>query len=272
MRCEIGPDANPPCKRCKHSGIECQFEKPQREANLSAEAGEYVWLNQSGYQPKDLTPLKGAYGHLRVTSASSGRTTRHFGLRREKSSASSDSSSISLVAPHLTGVPIRNLKVVREPPRLSRGVHLDHFLPITQAIVIRCHPCQQRTHLNSVRTIPILLHILLTGRPNPYMDGHLDCLLCIRHILNRCHLSGPLADQCQPPSLPFVPTRPTSHPQADDKDCTRLVRPQTSCIQITPVNSPPLKIIWRRRTMNCRRRAWKNHWKQFGNWGPSNQK
>ena len=204
-------------------------------------------------------------------SASSGKTMRHSGLRREKSSTSFDSSSISLVALHPTGVPIPNLKVVREPPQMSRGVHLGHILVITQAIVIRCHPCQQRTHLNSVRT-RILLRILLTGRPNLHIDGHLDCLLCIRHIPNRCHPSDPRADQCRPHSLPFVPTRPTSRPRADDMGCTHLGRPKMSCIQVPPVNSQPLRIIWRRRTLNCRRRAWKNHWQRFGNWGPSNQK
>ncbi|KAI0048332.1 hypothetical protein FA95DRAFT_1517530 [Auriscalpium vulgare] len=37
MRCE-GAD-NPPCRRCRHAGLECMFEKPSREASLTGEAG-----------------------------------------------------------------------------------------------------------------------------------------------------------------------------------------------------------------------------------------
>ncbi|KAL6310152.1 hypothetical protein BKA93DRAFT_757710 [Sparassis latifolia] len=37
MRCE-GAD-NPPCRRCRHAGLECLFEKPTREASLTGEAG-----------------------------------------------------------------------------------------------------------------------------------------------------------------------------------------------------------------------------------------
>ncbi|CAL1695059.1 unnamed protein product [Somion occarium] len=37
MRCE-GAE-NPPCKRCRHNGLECLFEKPTREASLTGEAG-----------------------------------------------------------------------------------------------------------------------------------------------------------------------------------------------------------------------------------------
>ncbi|THV06007.1 hypothetical protein K435DRAFT_773506 [Dendrothele bispora CBS 962.96] len=37
MRCE-GAD-NPPCKRCRNTGLECLFEKPSREATLTGEAG-----------------------------------------------------------------------------------------------------------------------------------------------------------------------------------------------------------------------------------------
>lgn len=37
MRCE-GAD-NPPCRRCRHTGLECLFEKPSREATLTGEAG-----------------------------------------------------------------------------------------------------------------------------------------------------------------------------------------------------------------------------------------
>ena len=43
MRCE-GAE-NPPCRRCRHAGLECLFEKPSREASLTGEAGlEYATL------------------------------------------------------------------------------------------------------------------------------------------------------------------------------------------------------------------------------------
>ncbi|KAJ7900168.1 hypothetical protein B0H14DRAFT_2672565 [Mycena olivaceomarginata] len=37
MRCE-GAD-NPPCRRCRNTGLDCLFEKPSREATLTGEAG-----------------------------------------------------------------------------------------------------------------------------------------------------------------------------------------------------------------------------------------
>ncbi|KAK0245668.1 hypothetical protein EDD85DRAFT_924755 [Armillaria nabsnona] len=37
MRCE-GAD-NPPCRRCRNTGLECMFERPNREATLTGEAG-----------------------------------------------------------------------------------------------------------------------------------------------------------------------------------------------------------------------------------------
>lgn len=37
MRCE-GAE-NPPCRRCRHAGLECLFEKPTREPTLTGEAG-----------------------------------------------------------------------------------------------------------------------------------------------------------------------------------------------------------------------------------------
>ena len=37
MRCE-GAE-NPPCKRCRQQSLECLFEKPNREASLTGEAG-----------------------------------------------------------------------------------------------------------------------------------------------------------------------------------------------------------------------------------------
>ncbi|KAG2023045.1 priB protein, variant 2 [Coprinopsis cinerea AmutBmut pab1-1] len=37
MRCE-GAE-NPPCRRCRNTGLECLFEKPSREASLTGEAG-----------------------------------------------------------------------------------------------------------------------------------------------------------------------------------------------------------------------------------------
>ncbi|PPQ63001.1 hypothetical protein CVT24_006107 [Panaeolus cyanescens] len=56
MRCE-GAD-NPPCKRCRHTGLECLFEKPTREATLTGEAGlEYVvpFLSNLNYCSHHLT-------------------------------------------------------------------------------------------------------------------------------------------------------------------------------------------------------------------------
>ena len=37
MRCE-GAES-PPCRRCRHTGLDCLFEKPSREATLTGEAG-----------------------------------------------------------------------------------------------------------------------------------------------------------------------------------------------------------------------------------------
>ena len=37
MRCE-GAE-NPPCKRCRQQSLDCLFEKPNREASLTGEAG-----------------------------------------------------------------------------------------------------------------------------------------------------------------------------------------------------------------------------------------
>src|SRR6266508_1465 len=43
MRCE-GAD-NPPCRRCRNTGLDCLFEKPSREATLTGEAGlEFVFV------------------------------------------------------------------------------------------------------------------------------------------------------------------------------------------------------------------------------------
>lgn len=45
MRCE-GAE-NPPCRRCRHAGLECLFEKPTREASLTGEAGlecAEIWI------------------------------------------------------------------------------------------------------------------------------------------------------------------------------------------------------------------------------------
>ena len=43
MRCE-GAE-NPPCKRCRQQSLECLFEKPNREASLTGEAGLECVLN-----------------------------------------------------------------------------------------------------------------------------------------------------------------------------------------------------------------------------------
>lgn len=47
MRCE-GAD-NPPCRRCKNTGLECLFEKPSREATLTGEAGLERMRNLEGH-------------------------------------------------------------------------------------------------------------------------------------------------------------------------------------------------------------------------------
>jgi hypothetical protein len=45
MRCE-GAE-NPPCKRCRQQSLECLFEKPNREASLTGEAGLECVLHRS---------------------------------------------------------------------------------------------------------------------------------------------------------------------------------------------------------------------------------
>jgi len=54
MRCE-GAE-NPPCRRCRHAGLDCLFEKPTREASLTGEAGlEYVPFHRiSPHRPTHL--------------------------------------------------------------------------------------------------------------------------------------------------------------------------------------------------------------------------
>jgi hypothetical protein len=55
MRCE-GAD-NPPCRRCRHTGLECLFEKPSREATLTGEAGLECAILASIYPRLYLTLL-----------------------------------------------------------------------------------------------------------------------------------------------------------------------------------------------------------------------
>ena len=71
MRCE-GAD-NPPCRRCRHAGLECLFEKPSREATLTGEAGlEYVPSNSSCLYlslSRRIRSLEGHVADIRVTQA-----------------------------------------------------------------------------------------------------------------------------------------------------------------------------------------------------------
>jgi hypothetical protein len=75
MRCE-GAE-NPPCKRCRQQSLECLFEKPNREATLTGEAGlerirslethvAEIRQSQSAIQ----SVLADIAAHLRVGSAS----------------------------------------------------------------------------------------------------------------------------------------------------------------------------------------------------------
>ncbi|KAJ7042412.1 hypothetical protein C8F04DRAFT_1207929 [Mycena alexandri] len=72
MRCE-GAD-NPPCRRCRNTGLECLFEKPSREATLTGEAGlerirslEAHTSIQSSVA-EILTHLRGGAAHTRSPS------------------------------------------------------------------------------------------------------------------------------------------------------------------------------------------------------------
>jgi hypothetical protein len=64
MRCE-GAE-NPPCKRCRQQSLECLFEKPNREASLTGEAGLECVLN---FFPPFRVPFTvlGGYGTWRRT-------------------------------------------------------------------------------------------------------------------------------------------------------------------------------------------------------------
>jgi hypothetical protein len=52
MRCE-GAE-NPPCKRCRQQSLECLFEKPNREASLTGEAGLECVLNLFSFTSRSL--------------------------------------------------------------------------------------------------------------------------------------------------------------------------------------------------------------------------
>ena len=76
MRCE-GAE-NPPCKRCRHNGLDCLFEKPTREASLTGEAGlEYVHGAYLYHATVD-SSIPDEYGVLRPTSRTSGRRRPPF--------------------------------------------------------------------------------------------------------------------------------------------------------------------------------------------------
>ncbi|KAH7885934.1 hypothetical protein F5I97DRAFT_1927803 [Phlebopus sp. FC_14] len=83
MRCE-GAD-NPPCRRCRHAGLECLFEKPSREATLTGEAGlerirsleahvAEIRITQSSIQ----NTLLELVSHLRGTASYNNRSPSTF--------------------------------------------------------------------------------------------------------------------------------------------------------------------------------------------------
>ena len=56
---------NPPCRQCRHAGLECLFEKPTREVSPTGEAGlEYVSV------PSYLPASTDLPGFLQVNSES----------------------------------------------------------------------------------------------------------------------------------------------------------------------------------------------------------
>lgn len=75
MRCE-GAE-NPPCKRCRQQSLECLFEKPNREASLTGEAGLECVLYFSSSVSRSFIML-GGYGAWRRTSRIYGSLKRPF--------------------------------------------------------------------------------------------------------------------------------------------------------------------------------------------------
>ncbi|TFY81848.1 hypothetical protein EWM64_g2171 [Hericium alpestre] len=102
MRCE-GAE-NPPCRRCKHAGLECLFEKPSREASLTGEAGlERIRSLESHVadirhtQSVIQSSLDVIIGHLRGASAPPARSPGAFAHQfvHQSPSIQSDSPSLS---------------------------------------------------------------------------------------------------------------------------------------------------------------------------------
>ncbi|KAJ6627093.1 hypothetical protein B0H10DRAFT_1995385 [Mycena sp. CBHHK59/15] len=63
MRCE-GAD-NPPCRRCRNTGLECLFEKPSREATLTGEAGLDSRCGDSAHTTSIQNSVAEILSHLR---------------------------------------------------------------------------------------------------------------------------------------------------------------------------------------------------------------
>jgi hypothetical protein len=75
MRCE-GAE-NPPCKRCRQQSLECLFEKPNREASLTGEAGLECVLHLPSSVLRSFIVL-GGYGAWRHTLRIYGSLKRPF--------------------------------------------------------------------------------------------------------------------------------------------------------------------------------------------------
>ncbi|KAI0068301.1 hypothetical protein BV25DRAFT_1792927 [Artomyces pyxidatus] len=100
MRCE-GAD-NPPCRRCRHAGLECLFEKPSREASLTGEAGlerirslesHVADIRQS--QAAIQNTLLEIVGHLRGGQALPARSPSAYPYVHHSPSIQSDSPALS---------------------------------------------------------------------------------------------------------------------------------------------------------------------------------
>ncbi|KAL4241807.1 Protease transcriptional activator prtT [Abortiporus biennis] len=78
MRCE-GAE-NPPCRRCRHAGLECLFEKPTREASLTGEAG-LERIRSLEAHVADIRQTQTAIQATLMEIASHLRGTSHFSAR-----------------------------------------------------------------------------------------------------------------------------------------------------------------------------------------------
>ena len=129
MRCE-GAD-NPPCRRCRHAGLECLFEKPSREATLTGEAGlEYVPL-----QPqlpaltlsRRIRSLETHVADIRVTQAAIQNTLLEIVAHLRATAPSTHRSPSTFSPGHYTQSP--TIPSVGSPPvsATSNGSHIgDH--------------------------------------------------------------------------------------------------------------------------------------------------